>query len=93
MSADAISTERGAFGSFARPAFNVREEVKLVADSETDAGSDAVALAIRDLTEEVRQFRTAYLRVEFALLQIKRNDMSIEDFGNTVSVFADLRKS
>lgn len=42
-----------------------------MAGSEADSGADAVALAIRDLTEEVRKVRSALIASRVAWLDVE----------------------
>lgn len=57
-----------------------------------DASADAVALAIRDLTEEVRKFRVVYLTVAGAFLTLECNRMTPTDYDLTMRMFTEMQK-
>lgn len=78
VSVNAFTTTSVTFGKLARSVLNEREEVKLVAGSDSDAGSDAVTLAIRDLTEEIRKLRSAVIAVGLMWFDVKAGGLPRE---------------
>ena len=92
MSVGAFTTTGVTFGKVARVVFNIREEVKFVAGSKTDAGADAVALAIRDLIEEIRRVRWAVCSFALLSLDVHAPELTKDELEEHFTALDALRK-